>query len=576
MDEKILFNLSLDHWPAILLSFIPAMITLACILYMYFRLPAYRIHNLYVLFLVSAFIWQVNDSFSRMSVTMETARAWDRLLIVGWMMIVPSTIHFAMLFTGRSGLSSSKGFVLMLYLSAYFFIVTLGSGLFNQDFIYNSYWGWVKTFNINEPWQLLPVLYVLAGFMVMVFLYGTFAYKNRHSSDLKLFSLLIFLTYFIPGLQGAITQFFFPLLGLEPVPITSTSMLTIVLVITGLSIYKKFNLSETINAEDIVEIIQEIVFVVSLNRQITYINSFGANATGVNANKKSELHDLFHGSAESFRAFNRQVLIPAFQNKSPCSFQMVMKDEMSRQFYLDINAYPIFNKKNMDGLLLICRDVTDHVHISEARLTALRSQMNPHFIFNSLNSIQHYVHNNKREFAETFLSTFSTLIGKILENSTRAFVPLSNELDTIKLYLDLEKARFGRRLAYEILVDKNLNIEDSEVPSMLIQPYIENAIIHGIANKEDGGRVVIHFKKVNQAVLCIVEDDGVGRDESSKMKHRSGVRSKSYGMSITQARLELLNQHLNIPVSVNVTNIINNHNQVNGTQVEILIPVIKQ
>src|SRR3954464_278786 len=138
MDEKILFNLSLDHWPAILLSFIPAVITLACILYMYFRLPAYRIHNTYVLFLVSAFIWQVNDSLSRMSLAMETARAWDRLLIVGWMMIVPSCIHFAILITGRSRLSSSKGFVLMLYLSAYFFIVTLGSGLFNQDFIYSS------------------------------------------------------------------------------------------------------------------------------------------------------------------------------------------------------------------------------------------------------------------------------------------------------------------------------------------------------------------------------------------------------------------------------------------------------
>ena len=215
----------------------------------------------------------------------------------------------------------------------------------------------------------------------------------------------------------------------------------------------------------------------------------------------------------------------------------------------------------------------DRVTIREARLAAFRSQMNPHFIFNSLNSIQHYIHSNEKEMAESFLSIFSSLIRQILDNSARSEMPLSDELNTIELYLKLEKARFGERLNYEILPDANLDLDNMLVPSMIIQPYIENAIIHGLASKDGGGKVTIYLKKSKKNIICIVEDDGIGIQKSIELQSRRVLKNKSKGMGITKARLEILNQELKIPVSVNVMSLLNELNEPCGTQVKIYIPV---
>ena len=215
----------------------------------------------------------------------------------------------------------------------------------------------------------------------------------------------------------------------------------------------------------------------------------------------------------------------------------------------------------------------DRVTIREARLAAFRSQMNPHFIFNSLNSIQHYIHINAKEMAESFLSIFSSLIRQILDNSAKTEIPLSDELNTIELYLKLEKARFGERLNYEILPDDQLDLDNMLVPSMVIQPYIENAILHGLAPKDGGGKVTIYLKKADRYIICIVEDDGIGIQKSMELQSRRLLKNKSKGMGITKARLEILNQELKIPVSVNVESLFNEVNEPCGTQVKIYIPV---
>jgi len=209
-------------------------------------------------------------------------------------------------------------------------------------------------------------------------------------------------------------------------------------------------------------------------------------------------------------------------------------------------------------------------------LKSLRSQMNPHFIFNSLNSIQQYVHNYQRETAESFLSEFSILMRKILDNSSKSSILVCDELSIIELYLKLEKARFGARLNYEINVDKSLDIENILIPTMLIQPYIENAIIHGLAPSEGGGKITICLKKAADLVICIVEDNGVGREKALELKSRKIIKNKSYGMSITQARLGILNQHLNCHVSVKIIDLFNEQNKACGTQVEIYILVNEQ
>jgi LytS/YehU family sensor histidine kinase len=150
---------------------------------------------------------------------------------------------------------------------------------------------------------------------------------------------------------------------------------------------------------------------------------------------------------------------------------------------------------------------------------------------------------------------------------------LSDELETIELYLKLEKARFGDRLTYKIIVDPGIDPENTLVPTMLIQPYIENGIIHGLSARENGGRILIELKQAGETIICVIEDDGIGRQKSLELKSRNAIRQKSYGMSITQKRLEILNQYLNIPVSVNITSLLNDMNEESGTHVEINVPV---
>jgi sensor histidine kinase YesM len=123
------------------------------------------------------------------------------------------------------------------------------------------------------------------------------------------------------------------------------------------------------------------------------------------------------------------------------------------------------------------------------------------------------------------------------------------------------------------LPDTDLELDNTLVPSMIIQPYIENAIIHGLAPKDGGGKVTIYLKKASKYIICVIEDNGIGIQKSVELQSRRILKGKSKGMGITKARLEILNQELKIPVSVNVKSLFNNVNDPTGTQVEIYIPV---
>jgi hypothetical protein len=573
MDVKTLFHLGFDHWQALLLSFIPAIITLCIIIHIYSKFPSYKRNKVYLLFLFSMFVYQINDSMSRMSLSEETARSWDRLLVISWSMLVPSGLHWALLLVGRRKLANTEWFLILLYFSSFFFAIPLCAGLYSQPFAYSYYWGWMRTYSNINLLLAVTLTWWCVVFTIMLVLFARFAYKNRNSPDLKFVSLMNLIGFSIPMVTGIIIQLVFPLFfKWEAIPLTSTLMLTTVIVILGLNTHKIFILSETVDSERITEIIQEIILVVSPTRNITYINSYGAKLIGKSEKDKVILNDLFQSESTTV-AFERKVLTPCFKKMSPATFQFSMEANYGKSVHWNINTYPIINMKTLEGVLLICRDISDSVSIGEAKLAALRSQMNPHFIFNSLNSIQHYLHTYQREAAEFFLSTFSTLIRQILDNSGKSTIPVSEELNSIELYLKLEKARFGQRLSYEIIVDGNLDVENTLVPSMLIQPYIENAIIHGLAFKENGGKVKIELRQRTEFIMCLVEDDGIGREKAVALKKGKNLRSKSHGMSITEARLDLLNQNLNIPVSVKIKDLFNEKNDPCGTQVIIYMPV---
>jgi sensor histidine kinase YesM len=178
----------------------------------------------------------------------------------------------------------------------------------------------------------------------------------------------------------------------------------------------------------------------------------------------------------------------------------------------------------------------------ELELTALRAQMNPHFIFNCMNSIKSLIQQKKDEKATEYLTTFSKLLRTILQNSDQKEISLFDEIETCRLYIQLESMRFGNKLKWQVLVEPEIDLKSLKVPALIIQPFIENAIWHGIMPKEAGGTVTIHVYKNGQAIHCAIDDDGIGRriSEQNKFKN-SDFGFSSKGLHLTKSRLDLDN-----------------------------------
>lgn len=180
-------------------------------------------------------------------------------------------------------------------------------------------------------------------------------------------------------------------------------------------------------------------------------------------------------------------------------------------------------------------------HLMEAELGALRSQMNPHFLFNSLNSIKYFIIQNQKELAADYLTKFSQLIRLILQNSKNEWVPLQADLEALELYIDLEQIRLNNQFEVHWNIDKSISTETTLIPPLSIQPFVENAIWHGLKHKETGGLLDICVNRQNGHLEVRVKDNGIGREAARKM---SGKKHRSFGLQITAQRLRELSKGL--------------------------------
>lgn len=211
--------------------------------------------------------------------------------------------------------------------------------------------------------------------------------------------------------------------------------------------------------------------------------------------------------------------------------------------------------------------------IAQTEMKALRAQMNPHFIFNSLNSIQKYILQNDHFAASQYLTKFSRLIRLILDHSNQNNILLSSELDLLKLYIEMEALRFDNKFNYKIDVEETINTETTEIPSMLIQPYVENAIWHGLLHKEEKGNLLVAFNiKEDNNLVVTIQDDGIGREKASELKSKQVLKKKSYGMQITEDRIEIINRTQNINATCKIEDVTDKSGNVTGTKVVLTIP----
>jgi uncharacterized membrane-anchored protein YhcB (DUF1043 family) len=208
------------------------------------------------------------------------------------------------------------------------------------------------------------------------------------------------------------------------------------------------------------------------------------------------------------------------------------------------------------------------LRIKDLELDNLRYQMNPHFMFNALNSINKYIVENNTRVASDYLSKFSKLMRLILEHSKQKSISLKEELETLQLYLLIESNRFDNSFHYEINVDENIDNDEIRIPPLIIQPFVENAIWHGLSHKEGDRFIKVNIKEFDEQSICIeVMDNGIGRKKASELKSKTSTKNKSFGMEITKQRI----QNASAKNMIHIEDLYHTNGLGSGTKIKIIL-----
>jgi len=296
-------------------------------------------------------------------------------------------------------------------------------------------------------------------------------------------------------------------------------------------------------------------------------------------------HELMAAYKDSFNVTTANIdekkLQARFQTeKYQQQLELLEKDNILKQSQIKNNRLVLFGTAIVLLFILVVlmlyfrqhrlRSAQEKLQL-EQRL--LRSQMNPHFIFNSLASIQNFIVKQDDTRASIYLSRFSELVRSILHNSMREKITLEEELNTVENYLELQRIRFPEKFDYSIEVDETLDPESIFLPPMLSQPFIENAIEHGIKSKGSKGHINVMFKKQNGSLVFEIEDDGIGRQMAREILLKRDKKHKSLATHITRERIRILNKKLRQKISLNIIDLKNDLAEAVGTKVVFEIPV---
>ncbi len=268
----------------------------------------------------------------------------------------------------------------------------------------------------------------------------------------------------------------------------------------------------------------------------------------------SNLEDLINNDVE---IVDSKLIAITEEKIAQLEAEKKLKDQLIRKKNT-FNYVLIFASTILLGLLLFIIKTLNSIKIKNKKieLQSLRREMNPHFVFNSLNSINNYIAQNDELAANKYLSAYSNLMRSTMENSNKDFISLSTELELLKRYLDLEQLRFSDKFSYTISVDENIDCDTIEIPNMLIQPQVENAIWHGLRYKETKGLLQLDFVLHNKQLLIKIEDDGIGFTKSQLLKTKNQQSHNSIGIKNTKNRITLLNNLYSKNISYKTTELL--------------------
>jgi tetratricopeptide (TPR) repeat protein len=276
--------------------------------------------------------------------------------------------------------------------------------------------------------------------------------------------------------------------------------------------------------------------------------------------KKDELTRL----EEKYKYENEKTLLEGEFERE----RLITKEQVKRQKY--ITTFTLFGG---GGLFLLVvggmffyrkkREVEFNLKVADTELKALRAQLDPHFLFNSLNSINSYIIKNDTESATNYLTKFARLIRKTLESSSEKEVILGDDIEVLKNYLDIEQKRLNNNFTYSVEVSEDLDVRNVLIPPLILQPFLENSIWHGVALMENSGHIKLEFKKVDNMLFCAVDDNGVGRHARKK----NNKESKSIGINLTKNRIDIINAQMKTRGSMVIID------KEQGVRVEVKLPL---
>ncbi len=228
-------------------------------------------------------------------------------------------------------------------------------------------------------------------------------------------------------------------------------------------------------------------------------------------------------------------------------------------------------KRLLQENAIALKQAEDERRIASLEMMSLRSQMNPHFIFNCLNSINRFVLRNDTESASNYLTKFSKLMRMVLENSKQVLIPLEEEVKCLELYIQMEQFRCKNSFTYYVKYHDGVNTEEAMIPPLLLQPFVENSIWHGVNPKEGDGRIGIEFFQKEETLYCVIKDNGIGRKKASELRSQLSEHHKSMGLQITKERLAILGEHDSDESPVEIEDLYDENSNAAGTKVTIRI-----
>lgn len=304
---------------------------------------------------------------------------------------------------------------------------------------------------------------------------------------------------------------------------------------------------------------------------VAYKQSIVLRDSSISDNKKQEITRL-----EMQYDFDKKEALTKAANdkKQALALAEINKQKVIRNASITIGSILILAAvagiilyKRRKDILGKKKEAEFNVQVADTEMKALRAQMNPHFIYNSLNSINDYIDKHDIDKATAYTTKFAKLMRMILENSEHKEIPLADDLKALELYIQLENMRMNNKFIYEIKVDDDIDQENTLIPPLILQPFVENSIWHGIAGKNDNGKIWIHIKKEGDMINCSVEDNGIGMHESANSKKETGTLvKKSLGMKITNERIDVLNKLKKSHAAVTLSNLDQ------GTKIEVKLP----